>query len=249
MFLRRLATMVLMGLAIAMGAARAFAGYYQLTLQPIQICNDAGAGCANPERRLFESITDTIWAQAGIDAFFLPWHTYNSTSFLDLSTPPEPPDPWAPNEFDSLRGDPALYGGSANAMVVNVWFANLLDGDLGFYGIASFPGRAIAIGWNAVDDPDPEGFDRIDALAHEIGHNLGLDHVGINTRLMAIGDVRLVPETGADVYPTGNLDQLVAAEIATARASPLLLHIPEPGALVLLSIGFICIGLQRFHRH
>lgn len=101
---------------------------YEVFIQPIQICDDAGNNCATPTKELFEAEGDKIWAQAGIDLKFLSWTSVNETDFLDLRVDQDNNNFIDPGEdFDILRSDPTSYGGSGDAMVLNMWFADLLD--------------------------------------------------------------------------------------------------------------------------
>ena len=83
------------------------------------------------------------------------------------------------------------------------------------------------------------GTPRIDAIYHEIGHNLGLDHTsnGAVLNLMTDGALRFAPSSINDITPDGaNMDQLTPDQIATALASPLVVadaQVPEPASWVL----------------
>lgn len=198
---------------------------WQVTIQPIHICDDAGANCANDEEQLWEAEGDKIWAQAGIDLQFLPWTNLNETDFTFLQS----------NEFhDILAADPPAYGGSADPTVLNIWFANVFGTA---YGAAECDGcRNIALSWTIV-----QGHDRQDTIGHEIGHTLGLLHAtlaGGPKNLMAAGQGRTIPHMISDIFPDGaRLDQLDEVQIDVALSSPFVKPIPEPAALSLLGVA------------
>src|SRR5687767_10051166 len=54
-----------------------------IVIQPIQVCDDNGLNCANTGMELFEEEGDKIWAQAGLDLYFLDWVVFSETDFLD----------------------------------------------------------------------------------------------------------------------------------------------------------------------
>jgi len=207
-------------------------------IQPIQVCADNGSGCSNSAQTLFEAEGDKIWAQAGLDLSFYSWTTYNETDYLSIADDAE---------LYSLFGGPG-HGQSADVTVINMWFVDTLypSGSSTTFGVSLMPGNAIAIA-NAVFT-----YTRLDTLAHEIGHALGLDHyTGVDEalNLMTAGSNRTVPSTMDDIYPDGaGLDQLTANQIATISES-VLIHddpIPEPVSMVLVGAGLV--GLIFFRR-
>ena len=117
----------------------------------------------------------------------------------------------------------ALFGdASANpsATVISMWFVTLINdcGEVAAFGCANTPGNRIAI------DDDTFSFNggvgRIDTLAHEIGHSLGLPHCNDADRLEAAAcgadflmrsAGRTIPAAVGDIDPTGlKLDKLSA---------------------------------------
>lgn len=175
---------------------------YNLNVQVIQVCEDAGTNCTNlgpaggtDRSYLYETQVNEIWAQAGIGITFLPIVQWNNTEALRL-TSAERGAVYA-NTFTSTTGD-SLPGLASNA--VQIFFVQDHPGT-GYDGMAGS-------GWvgSPLENPDfsarnagnaqlyidgtfssngrsvmaNEGFaaDSLSGtLAHEIGHLLGLRHV------------------------------------------------------------------------
>jgi hypothetical protein len=212
-----------------------------LNVQPIQVCDDGGANCANTALQLFLAETDKIWAQADVDVVFLPWMQVNSSAKLN----------------EDAFGDLGL---NPNPDAVNMWFVNDLTDcggpAAGLYGCGSPAGR-VAI-TNAVFTFNA-GVGRLDTIAHELGHVLALGHENFGAgpaaldNLMTAGDApRTIPGSINDIFPDGaDLDKLTAEQIAEARTSHFLLDIalaPEPATIALLLAGLACLVLARNRR-
>jgi len=192
-----------------------------LYVRPIQICDNGGANCANSSQTLYQAETNKIWAQAGIDVVFLSWSTTNDTALLNVNTEAE--------QNALLTGLSTQY--------TTLWFVQTISycgGPIGgtVFGCAASPGYGLMIS-NAVF-----AFGRLDTIAHELGHNLGLPHTeGFGNpanNLMTTGNFRSVPSTINDIFPDGaDLDQLTPAQIAVAQSNPLV--IPEPATGILMA--------------
>ncbi len=169
-----------------------------ITIQPITVCNDAGASCATPV--LDEALIDKVFTQAGIDMVFLPMRQLNKSQFL--ATTIEDTAPTRLDEWRRLLREPGNQQ-SANPTTLNTYFVQQIQfGASSVLGVSFINGNGIVVSNAAL----------IDTLAHEIGHNLGLDHLtfGNNppdaSNLMTNGGgpvPRLRPASIADVNPDG----------------------------------------------
>jgi len=195
---------------------------------PIQVCDDAGANCANSAKSLLSAETNKIWEQASIDIIFLPWTSTNETDYLLLDDPAEV------NTF--LTAGP---GASTVANVISMWF---VDNHFDAWGeINTIGGNRIVI-----DDGVFSGGPK-DTIAHEIGHALGLKHDD-----PGMDSTYLMPATNTsftvigDIAPDGMmLEKLTRGQTTTAVASSFVI-VPEPGSLFLLAIGLgVLVPLQR----
>lgn len=208
-------------------------------VQPIQVCSGVGTGCANAAQTLFEAEGDKIWSQAGLDLSFYSWnYFYDAGGYTTIDNDAE---------LYALWGTPG-HGQSSDDTVISMWFVDVLypSPSSTTYGVAAFPGHYITIADVVFS------LDRIDTLAHEIGHSLGLDHYTAADKavnLMATGNDRLVPDTIGDIYPDGlDYDQLTAGQIATVLRSDLVHDdpVPEPVSTSLVGAGLL--GFVLFRR-
>jgi hypothetical protein len=212
----------------------------ELIVHLIQAREDNGTGPAtvlgNAAQRLsIETALDQIWAQAGINITLLPTITpYNSSFALDANnsggTRPT-------SHLDTIFVQASAAGVLNTNNVVNVIFVDHVPGfgvlsENSSAGLASVPGNRIAMfsGDNLLGFQN--GLDVIASVfAHEIGHNLGLNHT-------ANGIANLMS-------PNGTTEQLNMSQITAARSSGLLRVVPEPAATMLVSFGMVIFSGRR----
>lgn len=181
-----------------------------ITIQPIQVCDDLGNNCAQipgPSTSDFADATDLIFAQPGLDVTVnvLDAYTFNSSEYL-ITSSTELGDLLDQFATDTMRHQ--------NSQVLNLWFVEDLHDDFAgtTFGLAFINGNGVIIN-DAIF-----GTNRLDTIAHEIGHNLGLSHAsasGDNNNLMREGSFRNVPGSLGAITTDGvtGLDVLNAAQI------------------------------------
>ena len=98
-------------IAIGNGIAQAVTIDRYFTVQPIKVCDDAGANCASTP--IFQPEVAKIYQQAGVASVFLPTTQLNNTSILNTTG------------ISAIQqaGNP---GASANTTTINTWFVNNL---------------------------------------------------------------------------------------------------------------------------
>jgi len=217
---------------------------HRVTVQATILAEDDGLneatafGDAAQQTLILNSI-DQIWAQAGIDIEFqFTLTTWNNSFALagtaGIETRPQ-------SDLATIFSQANSEGiWDPNPLVLNLFFVSVVPGftplsDNTAAGLATVGGNGIAlfVGSNLLDFD--AGQDAIAAVvAHEIGHNLGLPHIGSDLpNLMS---------------PSGTTDQLDASQISSALASSYAVPIPEPGTVALLVLSGLLFNAVRTHR-
>lgn len=230
-----------------------------------QVCDSAGVNCASTGptgNSYYAAETNKIWMQAGIsitfsfvqqifnDNFYNPNDNIQGRTFSDL--------------YDSVFG---VGTAGTNTTSVAMFLVNDYDGA---FGVGYSGAGGLIMSMSTISAYDCDGAagctGRIDTLAHELGHNLGLvpetfsdygipgddgHSTNINS-LMASGTERNVPVTLSDIAPSGlGYDYLPQTHIDFARNSTLLTSIspvPEPTSALMFSVGLVAVGAMRRRR-
>lgn len=196
--------------ALLIGPAHGQSGIVdkRITVQPILVCDNSGGNCPVVSEHLLEGPTDRVWMQAGIDVAFLPMVQINNTGYQNIADAAE---------ATSLFGTPG-NGQHADPLVLNLWIVKDITGA---FGRADTGGNGAVIAETVFTFNNGNG--RLDTIAHELGHNLALNHTtwgaSGSTNLMT-AEGRSSPGLLCEIIPgTQRLDQLNAAQIAVSRSS------------------------------
>lgn len=219
-------------------SAAAHALPYQVTIQPINVCDDSGLNCGNPTEELFFAETRKIWAQADINVTFLAFNQFNNSGFQTIDGPTDTTSAPSLGNLSSAANN----GENADSTVINIWFLDNITG--GSFGLGFIGGNGIAIADETFAFNSGNG--RLDTIAHEIGHNLGLDHAsaaGDNFNLMRSGGSRLSPTTIGDIAPDGSgFDQLSQPQTDVVLTSLFITEadqLSEPGGIAVMLTGLL----------
>jgi len=220
---------------------------HEVRVQVVHVRDDAGA---NPAPLLgtalqqagIEAFIDAIWAQAGIDIVFeSSVTTWDDTWALEGTPGNNAPRPTSDLSAMMLAasGDSVL---SADPFTLNMFFVDVVpgfsqNGSNTVNGLAFVGGNGSAV-WVGPGLPTfGTGREAVaSVLAHEIGHNLGLGHI--------VEDWNLLQSSG---QPNQG-EQLNAAQIVAALASPFATALPEPAAVALLAMAALAFDALRRRR-
>jgi len=210
-----------------------------VNVQAIIVSDDNGSNTADffgnsTQRAVIEGFIDDIWAQAGIDVNFLSANTWNN-SFANSGSG-LPADVRPASDLNTIVTDGANAGvANTDPNVINMYFVNISAGfkllgennvaGLGFVGangISQYVGSSL-LGFTGGQETVAG------VVSHEIGHNLGLEHISELENLMNSGGQRLN-----------------STQISTALASNFSVTVvPAPPALVLLLSGLGFLGFYK----
>jgi hypothetical protein len=224
-------------------------------------------------------ITRAIMNQIGVDIAWSPIKQYNNTTYQTLHVVPcsttslpcatTNPTGFTSTDFTTLSQQNTISTGTvpnpttptgvpvaSQPTVVNMFFVNSLvppstsPGTL--YGFSWIKNNGIAIGSNTFFPPFPLTA-RVDTLAHELSHDLGLDHADVYNYgcsvpgvtcptfdLMTAGNTRTEPTSTSNALTqlgkgdgTGTADQLDCSSTSTQCTNPTATPTPQQSQVAL----------------
>ncbi len=185
----------------------------RVEVQPIRVSNTSGTaattfGSAANEAYIKGQI-NRVWSQAGIRIDWLPLVEYTNNFAYDGAPENNPRPVTHLNQILSQAPSPPK---SPSAIVVNLFFVQIVPGFaqrpanvVNGYAIVDGNGLTVYVGTTLFGTPNgPDGISRV--IAHEIGHNLGLDHVanGMENLMSPSGTTGRLTETQIQTVFTNN---------------------------------------------
>ncbi len=201
---------------------------HRVTVQLIQTALDNGTSPATvfgnaTQRADVEASIDTIWAQAGIDVTFLPNAVRYNDTFAYQGNAGSGTRPQS--DLSTIRSNAQVAGGILNAdsSVLNMFMVNVVPGfsplgenhaaglaRIAANGIAGFTGDSLL---TSASNRDLIA----SVMAHEIGHNLGLNHAangGANLMSPQGTSEQLTDSQTSTVFSATNFPKLVPITLA-----------------------------------
>jgi len=168
---------------------------HRVEVQPIRVRNSSGVmattfGTATVEAYIKAQI-NRVWAQVGVRIDWLPIVDYTNDFAYDGSPGNYTVNPRPSSHLDTIVDSAGAPPKSANPKVLNLFFVEIvpafdrLDDD-STNGLAFVDGNGVTMHVGADLVTATFGWDIIaSVIAHEIGHNLGLEHVSATNNLMS----------------------------------------------------------------
>ena len=162
-------------------------------IQPIRVRNNSGASAttlgSTAEESYIKLQIHRVWAQTGVRIDWLPFAEYTNDFAYDGTPGIYNSSPRPSSHLDTIVDTAGSPPKSANPLVINMFFVEIvpafrrLDTN-SVNGLAFVDDNGITVHVGSELLTDQNGRDLIaGVLAHEIGHNLGLDHVTPPSRL------------------------------------------------------------------